>query len=132
VKDIEEFYTHPRMADGHLGKCRECARLYGRQHYENNIEKYHDYERLKRKRSKDYKKIMAINYRKYHPERYEAHRLTSYGIRTGKIIRQSCSNCGNPKSQAHHNDYSKPYDIDWLCFECHRKLGHGQKTSIIK
>lgn len=24
-KSLDEFYTHPRMKDGHLGKCKECT-----------------------------------------------------------------------------------------------------------
>ena len=26
VLPISEFYAHPRMGDGHSGKCKECTR----------------------------------------------------------------------------------------------------------
>jgi hypothetical protein len=39
-------------------------------------------------------------------------------------LRQPCEKCGYHKSQAHHHDYSKPLDVNWLCFACHRKE-HG-------
>ena len=26
VKPINDFYTHPRMKDGRLGKCKECTK----------------------------------------------------------------------------------------------------------
>lgn len=41
-------------------------------------------------------------------------------IRAGKITRQPCENCGTTKRiHAHHEDYSKPFEINWLCFDCH-------------
>jgi ribosomal protein S27AE len=52
-------------------------------------------------------------------------------IYRGQISRPSkCSECGreyrpqdaNGFIVAHHDDYSKPYDIRWLCKKCHFKL----------
>ena len=45
-------------------------------------------------------------------------------IRDGKMERLSCEVCG-AKAQAHHDDYSKPLDVRWLCFKHHREH-HGQ------
>jgi hypothetical protein len=36
-------------------------------------------------------------------------------IRTGRIIRQPCSICGEPNADAHHQDYNRPLDVQWLC-----------------
>lgn len=32
-----------------------------------------------------------------------------------------CDNCSKRcLTESHHKDYSKPYEIEWLCDECHR------------
>ena len=41
-------------------------------------------------------------------------------IASGKIKRQPCSKCGVAKADAHHEDYSKPMEIVWLCRKCHK------------
>lgn len=45
-------------------------------------------------------------------------------IRAGRMTRQPCEVCGK-QAQAHHDDYSRPLDVRWLCrqhhFEIHRK-----------
>jgi hypothetical protein len=49
-------------------------------------------------------------------------------IRLGALAKQRCIRCGNPRAVAHHEDYSKPLDVMWLCRKHHsarhRELGH--------
>lgn len=59
-----------------------------------------------------------------------ARRLANHAIRKGELVRpMECSRCGiipAPTSdgraaiQAHHHDYDKPLDVEWLCAKCHR------------
>jgi hypothetical protein len=59
------------------------------------------------------------------PEKAVAWDKAYRAIQAGKIIRVPCT-CGNPNSEAHHEDYSKPLDVIFLCASCHQKL-HYQK-----
>ena len=34
---------------------------------------------------------------------------------------KNCEICGNPKVDAHHDDYSRPRDVRWLCRAHHRQ-----------
>lgn len=45
-------------------------------------------------------------------------------LKRGLLIKQPCNLCGSPDSQMHHEDYTKPLKVDWLCRPCHLKL-HG-------
>lgn len=51
----------------------------------------------------------------------EATAQTSAAIRTGILVRQPCCECGKSKSEAHHEDYAKPLDVQWLCRFHHRR-----------
>ncbi len=128
-KDVSEFYRHSAMGDGRLGKCKECTKKDVSKNYRDNIEHYKEYER--KRFGESTRRAMALVYqkrrRRKHPDKYLAHYMVSNAIRDGRLIRgNTCEKCGSEKNvQAHHHDYSKPLDVNWLCFYCHRKE-HGQ------
>jgi len=49
TKKLNEFSKHKGMADGHLGKCKECARKYALDYREKNIEKVREKDRQRAK-----------------------------------------------------------------------------------
>jgi hypothetical protein len=45
----------------------------------------------------------------------------------GDIVKPNkCEKCKRTcKPQGHHEDYSKPFEVEWLCAKCHGKR-HGR------
>jgi hypothetical protein len=129
-KDLSEFYRHPQMADGHLGKCKACARGDNRAWYRGTWKDRRAYE-LKRGKSKKVRERwrLAVRIRRLrHPGRYRCYSRVWAALASGKLKRQPCKKCGTRrKVQAHHKDYRKPFDIDWLCRRCHNEK-HGRRT----
>ncbi len=123
---LEDFYAHPQMADGHVNKCKECNKNDVRENYAAKRDKYAVYEKLRQQTSNRRKKKQAYqkNRRLANPEKAKVHQKVAYAIKSGKLVRQPCEKCGR-KAQAHHEDYSKPLDVMWLCFTHHREQ-HGQ------
>jgi hypothetical protein len=56
-----------------------------------------------------------------------ARSLVRVHVSRGKMNKQPCLFCGDPNSEAHHQDYSKPLDVTWLCKD-HHKAVHNIKT----
>lgn len=130
VKPLTEFYAHPQMADGHLNKCKECTKRDVKIRYEAKDGLY-EYEQTRAR--KPTRRANRIKYGRAHnernPDKYKARYTLSNAVRDGKIVRGSCAHCGTTENvQAHHHDYSKPLDVEWACFKCHREREHGQKT----
>ncbi len=58
-----------------------------------------------------------------------ARRAVTYAISTGSLIPQPCEVCGE-KAWAHHDDYTKPLEVRWLC-PVHQKEFHDSVRRII-
>lgn len=48
--------------------------------------------------------------------------------RLGKLVKQPCEICGETKVEAHHDDYSQPLAVRWLCRPHHRE--HHNKETV--
>lgn len=44
---------------------------------------------------------------------------THRAIKTGKILKQKCEICGEEEVQSHHDDYTDPFNVRWLCIKHH-------------
>lgn len=122
-KPLECFYAHPRMKDGRVNKCKECNKKDVRDNYELRRDQYRAYEAFRRKtpkRQRDHQ-LATIKHRKSNPLKYKARTDLNNALRDGRVQKQPCP-CGNLNSQAHHHDYTKPLDVEWLCLKCHRDL----------
>ena len=59
--------------------------------------------------------------RERHPSHVYARELVRRAVKSGRLIRQPCTYCQATAVQAHHEDYSKPLDVIWVCRSCHDK-----------
>jgi ribosomal protein S27AE len=55
------------------------------------------------------------------PEKRAAHKAVEYHKLIGNLKQQDCEVCGRQNTHAHHDDYSKPLDVRWLCPACHKR-----------
>ena len=72
----------------------------------------------------------AMRYRAKAPEKVKAHNIANYAIKRGYLVRQPCEVCGaTVKIHAHHDDYTKPLDVRWLCPKCHKQHHREEKLN---
>jgi hypothetical protein len=108
------------------GACRLCKqRIYMRQYYQSKspeerrriFQAGRDRERIHRVDSLAYR--MARD-----PEKVRARRILMQAKLRGKVTPQPCEVCGATKIEAHHDDYSKPFEVRWLCRVHHTAIHH--------
>lgn len=112
----------------------EKARIY----YEKNKDKIikRSYENFKNQ-TPEQKKIRCDITKKWREN--NRHKARAWSTVQNAILRGDlekpnfCQSCGvcNVRIHAHHEDYSLPLDITWLCHMCHMDL-HAKKNKIKK
>jgi hypothetical protein len=119
----------------HLCKKEEGSTFYGKGKYRYEIcrkcatERYLKQREIVLKWHKENKEKMAIIRKRYNDTNRKnnigfqdsVRRKVYKAILRGKIIRGNCSVCGKEKAEAHHEDYTKPFEIVWFCSWHHRR-----------
>jgi len=91
-----------------------------------------------RKKNPDYSSEYSRKYRKENPKyeqdqrakhrhKMNARAKVQYAVRVGKIVKEKCEVCGDVNTQGHHDDYSKPLVVRWLCVEHHMEVHSTMK-----
>ena len=114
---------------GCKGRCKVCTARRVRENRQANLEYYQAYDRVRYNehghRGHPSKEAASRAKRKWYKENKHKQRAQlrlRRAVAGGKVaFGDSCSSCGatNVKLQAHHEDYTKPLDVRWLCTACH-------------
>lgn len=117
-KPFTSFYKHPQMKDGRVNKCKECNKKDVHENRKSKIEYYRAYDRERGNRQTiEYRR----RYQENNPIKRGASALVNKAIHN-KLLKKpkSCESCGETTSlHGHHDDYSKPLEVTWLCPSCH-------------
>lgn len=145
-KSLRAFYVNKGMKDGHQNRCIECSRIAARRNRAENIDRIRAYDR---ERGDDPKRKLAnklrahlyrsrrASYGKRDPVKRAANVILGNAVRDGKIIKKPCKKCGSKvRVHGHHDDYTKPLKVTWLCPTCHgehhKKLNETARNMAAK
>lgn len=124
-----------KWREANPGRYRELAKGYRERHPEKVAERVRRWRKANPERVAEHKEKFAERHPKrkseYARRQYHRHiekararsRLTS-AVHLGKIVKPDvCEDCGEPTEKdclhGHHEDYSHPFDVEWLCHGCH-------------
>jgi hypothetical protein len=132
IRPLEDFHKRSASKDGHQPKCKACSKAYFQQWLVAGgsalVRAYHR-ERRRDPAARAIDRGRVAVYRKRHPDRTRAHGRVNNAVRDGRLVRGPCEKCGAMETHGHHDDYSKPLEVRWLCRVHHEEHHHGRAQS---
>ena len=123
VKSLEMFSIGKKNKDGLAYKCKECVSKYDVEYREKNREKVYLSSKNFRQSNPERAAKYQINYRAKNKTKTALHARVYRAVKSGLIIKPAhCEQCkGSGALNGHHDDYSKPLAVRWLCNLCHKQ-----------
>jgi hypothetical protein len=120
AKPLGEFNRDSRQADGLRNRCRVCTRAEMAAWRAAHPDAQRQWLAANRQRQVEYDREQTAR----SPEKRRARRKLQWAVEVGTVVKPTtCSSCGGEgRIEAHHDDYTKPYDVLWLCVGCHRRM----------
>ena len=146
IQPLANFYAHPQMSDGHVNKCKVCSKKDVQANYRKNREHFLEYDKRRnqlperREAQRIHRRASYLRHaktkiikqrvsRRLHPDKYQARMQLGNAIKNGHLKRLPCEKCGDENSHGHHEDYSKPLEVMWLC-ALHHAARHKELRSL--
>lgn len=139
---LAAFSRNRTKKDGLSDWCKVCTRSFQRtaeqaeksrlrtrrwRSIEGNTDKLKAWRQLAT--SKRQNQIRSAIEKLVNPHKVWARNQALLAIRRGELVRKPCEVCGAEKTDSHHDDYSKPLDVRWLCRKHHNGFHQHQKKS---
>jgi RNase P protein component len=124
-KPIGEFYRNKSMADGLFSDCKSCSINAVLKNRASKIDYYREKDRL---RGNGMTPEKRAKWRANNLMKVKAQRKVQDAVKRGLMKRRCCEVCGNEKTHGHHDDYTRPLDVRWLCAAHHAQwhAKHGE------
>ena len=106
------------------GACKACQKVINKTWYKVNPKKHRARTKAWRKNNPEKVRAFVKAYEQNNAEKCVAHDMVASAVRRGDLPRVStcdCVDCGIQAADYHHEDYSKPLDVEPLCRLCHVK-----------
>ena len=124
---LSDFEKRSNRPSGRGSRCRECMRKRTKVYYSEHVNERRAharrYGRLVPKDRKRYRTLTSREVMERYPEKERARRTLRNAVQKGHIAKPgSCTVCGcvpRRHLHGHHDDYSRPLDVSWLCHDCH-------------
>lgn len=143
-KPISEFYTCVNKGKRvPLKRCKSCCLAY-RKEWKQRPGVLERLAKTQRKRVElDRTKFRMTAAKHYYGQTFKratgdkskelCRILLQRAVRDGVILKPDlCPECGNTgRIDAHHSDYAKPFEVEWLCSICHGKRHRKYSDSLI-
>jgi hypothetical protein len=132
MKPVEDFYRNALCRDGRRNICKSCSGERAKAWRKANPGRIAEHDKRYERKHPEAVAARTARMRAAHPEKYKARSDLNNAVLLGKIRKPAkCDRCGSePESsrhiQAHHDDYAKPLEVEWLCKACHLSE-HGQR-----
>lgn len=136
IREMSEWYKNKGKPDGYASVCKYCADIATRRWRRENPPNAEKVKHIK----KVHKKYVEENPDKVSSSKKEYNQRNRWkravlnrvrrAIRSGKLVRESCVVCGERNTHAHHEDYSKPLDVVWLCRK-HHDVRHVEIRDLV-
>lgn len=110
----------------------EYIRAYMREWRANNRDRERAYRDAHRAKDPERARDSKARWARANPEKCRARAAVCRAVKAGKLVRpEQCPECGSDHHiQAHHDDYSKPLDVRWLCAQCHQRHHADQRAAV--
>lgn len=125
-KPLSDFYRRAASRDGLQPRCKNCDDARKKAEIAADPQRHARYVKASERRHPErvQRNRREAEYR--HRHKVLARRAVNNAVYRGRLCKPDRCECCKEETpsrrlHAHHEDYERRYDVEWLCDKCHRE-----------